>query len=52
MTHGNLRALPPTVVLALIVLVSTGPRREETMVRGDHALAGLLAAVMKKNATA
>ena len=29
-----------------IVLVSTGPRREETMVRGDHPIARRLAQVM------
>ncbi len=35
-----------------IVLVSTGPRREETMVRGDHPIARCFASAMKTNPTA
>jgi len=35
-----------------IVLVSTGPRREETMVRGDHPIARCFAAAMKNDPTA
>ena len=35
---------------APIVLVSTGPRREETMVRGDHPIARRFAAVMAAGA--
>ncbi len=35
-----------------IVLVSTGPRREETMTRGDHPIARCFASAMKNNPTA
>jgi adenylosuccinate synthase len=32
-----------------IVLVSTGPRREETMIRGDHPIAKRFAEAIAKN---